>query len=215
MLFVLWSFWPDLNRRPIDYEASKKSIIHIILYNFNFTTTIYCGKSVANNFLTSLRHSFQSNNPPFRGDCPGGSRAAADYPSPFSGISPSSIASCSGLSVPVFGDYGAAALYTSTRGALSSLPGGALSARSALQPSITFAGRAVDAALKVIRLSACAGLPAPHNHKPPADRRSTKMHGARESASGGFRFPRCARTRHQSPVRARRVFLFIVQINNK
>ena len=21
MLFVLWSFWPDLNRRPIDYES--------------------------------------------------------------------------------------------------------------------------------------------------------------------------------------------------
>ena len=83
--------------------------------------------------------------------------------SPFSGISPSSIASCSGLSVPVFGDYGAAALYTSTRGALSSLPGGAFCfARSAPWPSMTFAGRAVDAAPGYIRLSACAGLPAPH-----------------------------------------------------
>ena len=48
-------------------------------------------------------------------------------------------------------------------GALSSLPGGApCSARSALRPSITFAGRAVDAAPGYIRLSACAGLPAPH-----------------------------------------------------
>lgn len=41
------------------------------------------------------------------------------------------------------------------------------------------------------------------------------MHGARDSAPGGFRFPRCARTRHRSLAKARRVFLFIVQINNK
>lgn len=84
--------------------------------------------------------------------------------SPFSGISPSSIASCSGLSVPVFGDYGAANLRatTSTRGVLGSLPDGAFCfARSAFRPSMTFAGRAVDAALRHFRLSACAGLPAP------------------------------------------------------
>ena len=48
-------------------------------------------------------------------------------------------------------------------GALSSLPGGALFfTRFAPWPSMTFAGRATDAALRHFRLSACAGLPAPH-----------------------------------------------------
>lgn len=62
-----------------------------------------------------------------------------------------------------------------------------------------FHRRAKLAALRYICLSACAGKPAPsYNHKPPADGRNTKTHGARKSASGGFRFPRCAHTRHQS-----------------
>ena len=85
--------------------------------------------------------------------------------SSFSVISPSSIASYSGLKILVFGDYGAANLRatTSTRGVLGSLPGGAFCfARSAPWPSMTFAGSTKDAAPGYIRLSACAGLPAPH-----------------------------------------------------
>ena len=158
MLFVLWSFWPDLNRRPIDYEASKKSIIHIILYNFNFITTIYCGKSVANNFLTSLRHSFQPNNLPSFEDYARAERARQRAVRPrFLGLWPRK-SSFSGtterrISVP----------RRRRGGALCSLPGGALFfTRFAPWPSMTFAGRATDAALRHFRLSACAGLPAPH-----------------------------------------------------
>ena len=165
MLFVLWSFWPDLNRRPIDYEASKKSIIHIILYNFNFTTTIYCGKSVANNFLTSLRHSFHSNNlPPFE-EIARADRALQRTIRPrFRGLrprkSPFSWTTERQISARQRG------------GALSSLPGGAFCfARSAPWPSMTFAGSTKDTALKVIRLSACAGLPAPWLQSKAAGRR--------------------------------------------
>ena len=106
-------------------------------------------------FAGDFLHFSPEQSPLFRGLCPGGTSSAAGCSSPFSGIV--------ATKVLVFGDYGAADLCTPTRGMLSSLPGVALcSARSALRPSITFAGRAVDAAPGYIRLSACAGLPAPH-----------------------------------------------------